>query len=208
VITPPPPAFGIWGPIFAACLANGIDGVLPGRGTSDLDAAAGWPLAGAAAANTAWSVAVQADRFAVTPAILPVAAGCAAVAYRRIQGAEAPARRSAVPVTTGLLLGWTTLASTVNAVAVLHLTRIDQDGPAVTAAATAAVAGLAGVAATTVARSRRGALPLAAATAWGLATTAATRARPAPTRIATGLGALAVLGAAAANRLNWRRTPT
>jgi hypothetical protein len=197
VITPPGYAFAIWGPIFAGCVANAVQHALPDRRAAAANRASGWPLAGAYALNAAWSVAAQADRFGLTPALLPGAAGLAATAYRRLQRTPARGLAAVAPASTGLLLGWTGLAATVNLFADARRRGADPGSPATVAAAAAGVALVATGAAAAVSRSRQGFLPLAAAVAWGLGTTAATPHRPRVVRLVAGLGASAAVAAAA-----------
>ena len=179
-VTPPDYAFAIWGPIFAACLA---DAWWPGQAATPERGGTGWPLAGAYALNTAWSVATQTDNWQATPVLLPAAAGLAGLAYRRVQDVPA-ATGTRTATAAGLLLGWTALASAINVAGVAKAS------PAV---ATAGAAGVAAAVCATIARSRRGHLALGAATTWGLATNALDAARPPLVRLATGTAAAAVL---------------
>ncbi|MBL7259033.1 hypothetical protein [Paractinoplanes lichenicola] len=188
VITPPDYAFAVWGPIFAGCVASTVAQCR--RQDDPMSRRTGWPLAGAYAVNTAWSVAAQSERFKLTPVLLPVATAFAAVAHGRAQGAESQA--VATPVSTGLLLGWTALASTVNLVAGAVAAGTPKMSPKLVAASTAGLVAASAVVAASVARSRRGAVPFAVTAAWGLATTALSRRRPRGVRVAAGAGAMAV----------------
>ncbi|GIE36939.1 hypothetical protein Ait01nite_099840 [Actinoplanes italicus] len=196
VITPPDYAFAVWGPIFAGCLASTVVQCLPGGRSDPVSRRAGWPLIGAYAVNTAWSLAAQRDRFELTPYLLPVATACAAVAHIRLQGTRPRTGwASATPASTGLLLGWTALASTVNIAAGAVAAGTDRTAPrTVTASAIGLLAASAAVAAG-VAVSRRGGTTLALASAWGLLTTAATRGRPRSIRLAAAAGATAIAAA-------------
>ena len=84
VITPPDYAFAVRGPVFAGCVASTVAQCLPGGRGDPMSRRTGWPLAGAYAANTAWSIAAQSGRFALTPALLPVATAFAAAAHGRV----------------------------------------------------------------------------------------------------------------------------
>lgn len=183
VITPPDYAFAIWAPIFGASLATAA------RPRGAVDPTTGRWLAGAYALNAGWSVAAQSDRFAATPVLLGASVGCAAAAFGRLQR---PGGDPVAAGATGLLLGWTALAATVNVFAAV---RAGGGSPA-PAVAAAAAGGVAALAAATVAGSRRGWLPLAAATAWGLATTAGDGSRPRFVRAVAAAGAAAVTVAA------------
>jgi hypothetical protein len=188
-VTPPDYAFAIWGPIFAGCVASTVGQVRPSGRADPVSRRSGWPLAGAYAMCTAWSVATMTDRFALTPYLLPVAAGLAGTAHLRLQQAPPAAGLVGVtPVSAGLLLGWTTLASVVNVVAA----RADRHQPKVVRAATGGLLAVSAVLATVVARSRRGGLPVALASGWGLGTLAGMRSRPRGVRLAAAAGAAAI----------------
>lgn len=185
VITPPDYAFAVWGPIFAGCVASTL-GQASARGrVQPVSRRTGWPLAGAYALNTAWSLAAQTGRFALTPYLLPAAAALAATAHARQQALpRVEGWAGATAASTGLLLGWTALASVVNIAAA--------GAPKPVAALAGASAAVAGA----VAVSRRGRAPLALAAAWGLATTALDRRRPGLVRAVAAAGTAAVAAAA------------
>ncbi|WP_328459504.1 hypothetical protein OHA21_27280 [Actinoplanes sp. NBC_00393] len=188
-ITPPDYAFAVWAPIFASCAASTVGQCLPAGRGDPVSRRTGWPLAGAYAMNAAWSLAAQSNRFGLTPYLLPAAAGLAATAHVRLQ--QAPPAEGLValtPVSTGLLLGWTTLASAINIVAA----RGDRDTPGVVRAATAGLLAVSAAVAAGVARSRRGRLPIALASGWGLGTLAGMRSRPRGVRVVAALGAAAI----------------
>lgn len=197
VITPPDYAFAVWAPIFAGCIASTIGQCLPqGRG-EPMSRAVGWPLVGAYAMNTAWSVAAQSDRFALTPFLLPAAAGFAATAHLRLQRAPDTTTWTALtPLSTGLLLGWTTVASAVNIAAAKVASGASPDAPRTVTASAAGLLATSAVAAGAVARSRRGRLPLALASGWGLLTTALSANRPRRVRIVAAAGAVMIAAAA------------
>ncbi|MFI5494185.1 hypothetical protein [Actinoplanes sp. NPDC051859] len=188
-ITPPDYAFGIWAPIFASCAASAVGQCLPaGRGDA-ISRRTGWPLAGAYAVNAAWSAAAQTGRFALTPYLLPVAAAFAATAHIRLQRTPpATGLVRATPASTGLLLGWTTLASAVNVFAA----QADRASPRAVAAATAGLVATSAAVAAAVARSRRGGMTLALASSWALGTLACDPTRPRGARVAGALGAIMI----------------
>jgi hypothetical protein len=131
----------------------------------------------------AWpsSVPAQSDRFGYTPVLLPAAGALTGVAYRRIQSVPSD-KESIASASTGLLLGWTGLAATVNLSASTQLLGADATSKPSVVASTLAVVGAAGTLAAVIGRSRRGYVPLAAASAWGLLTTAADARRTATAR--------------------------
>lgn len=186
VITPPDWAFTIWAPIFATCAASTVEQCRRSGRRTPAGLRTAWPLATAYAVNALWSVAAQ-TRFGLTPYLLPVAAGAAAVAHARLQDGP-PGEGRATELSTGLLLGWTALASSVNVAAVARPgTRVATAGLAVTSTA------LAGA----VARSRRGAVPLAASAGWGLLATALSPGRPRAVRLTAAAGATGLAVSAA-----------
>ncbi|MFF5081677.1 hypothetical protein ACFY36_31900 [Actinoplanes sp. NPDC000266] len=192
-ITPPGYAFAVWAPIFTACAASTIAQCRSSARHSAVSRRTGWPLAAAYAANTAWSLAAQSNRFALTPYLLPVAATLAATAHLRLQRLPAgPGPTTITATSTGLLLGWTALASVVNVVAA----RPSRNTPRTVPAATAALLATAAAVTTAVTRSRRGGRAVALTSAWGLATLAATRRRPTTVRAAATTGAAAITAAA------------
>ena len=202
-ITPPPYAFAIWGPIFAASIANAVQQTLPAHRHAPVNQVGGWPLAGAYALNAAWALAAQPGRFVVTPLVLAGAVACAATAYRRQQREEAVGIERLAPAGTGLLLGWIGLASVVNTASVAQRLGAEPDAPVTTGLWTAAAVGVASLAAVTISRSRHGALPLAASVGWGLGTTAVTPGRPRVARAGALAGTLAVAAASGARLLRW-----
>jgi hypothetical protein len=186
-ITPPNYAFVIWAPIFASNAAATIQHLA--RPGAEANRRHGWWLAGAHATNALWSLVAQSGRFRYTAAILPVAAVLAAGAHRRLQ----PGSGGLAPHSTGLLLGWTSVASVVNAFAV----RRRQPDPRTSAAA---VVGAATLLAAVVATSRRGYVAVAAAGGWALVTNAVNPRRTRTARLANALGAT-VLAATTARKL-------
>lgn len=201
-ITPPDYAFAVWAPIFAGCLAATVAQCRSEGRDQEVSRRTGWPLAGAYAVNAAWSLAAQTGRFALTPVLLPVATTGAAVAYTRLQHVRSrTTAAAATSVGTGLLLGWTALASVVNIAA----SRADRSSPVAVRVSTAGLLAVCGVVAAVVGRSERGAVPVAAASGWGLATLAASEGKPGVVRTAAALGAASVALATAQRFLHRRR---
>ncbi|XVV17127.1 hypothetical protein ACQP2X_22940 [Actinoplanes sp. CA-131856] len=201
-ITPPDYAFVVWAPIFTACAASTVAQCRPSARPTAASRRTGWPLAAAYAVNTAWSLAAQSNRFALTPYLLPTAATLAAVAHLRLQRLPGAAGPTTITATsTGLLLGWTALASVINLVAA----RPTRNTPRTVSAATAALVATAAAVATAVTRSRRGGRAVALTSAWGLTTLAATRKRPTTVRAAAATGAAAIVAAAVTKTVGGRR---
>ncbi|XVU20960.1 hypothetical protein ACQPZJ_27235 [Actinoplanes sp. CA-054009] len=195
-ITPPDYAFVVWAPIFTACAASTIAQCRPSGRHTAVSRRTGWPLAAAYAVNTAWSLAAQSNRFALTPYLLPTAAALAAAAHLRLQRLPAASGPTTITATsTGLLLGWTALAGVINVVAA----RPTRNAPRTVSAATAGLLATAAAVAAAVTRSRRGGRAVALTSAWGLTTLAATRKRPTAVRAAAATGAAAIASAAVSN---------
>lgn len=173
-ITPPDGAFTIWLPIFASCTASAIIAALPGHAGREVHRRTGWYLAGAYAATTAWSYLEQSERFTATAFVLPLVVAAAGAAHARLQTTTPTGTDRLVAISTGLLTGWTALAAAVNVAAVLASRGADLSTPRATTALAGAVLSVAASVSAAVGRSRRGGMPLAAATSWGLATLAAT----------------------------------
>jgi hypothetical protein len=194
-ITPPGYAFAIWAPIFVGVAANAVQHAR--NPTASVNRRTGWWLTAAYGANAAWSVAAQANRFRYTPFILPVAAGLAGVAHRLAQREEP----QLVAASSGLLFGWTSVASVVNVFAAGRRGRPITSRPA----ARLAVAGAASVLAGTILTSRQGVAPIGAAGTWALATSAANAERSVPTRWVNATGAGLIAGATALRLARIRR---
>lgn len=194
-ITPPDYAFAVWAPIFACVAASTVQhAVTP---ATSLNRRTGWWLTAAYAANAAWSVAAQSGRFRWTPIILPAAAGLAGVAYGRAQTARPRGAERLVAQSTGLLLGWTGVASVVNVLATRRST-LAPTTPGGRTVARVAVAGAAAGLSAVVAASRQGRTAVAVAGVWALATGAANRDRTDGTRWISAAGAALVASTAAA----------
>jgi hypothetical protein len=202
-ITPPDYAFAIWAPIFTATAANAVQHAT--NPTAAVNRRTGWWLAGAYAANACWSIAAQSDRFRYTPVILPVATALAAAAYRRAQDVPLRGAEHLAAHSTGLLLGWTSLASVVNVFATRRHGRLASTSPAGRTAARLALAGAAGALSAAVAASRHGYTSLAAASLWGLASSAADPRRAAATRRTSAAGAVVLAGTSAVTLWTSRR---
>lgn len=190
VITPPDYAFAVWGPIFAGCIADTVFQCRAHGRRLSTSRRTGWPLAGAYTLNALWSIAAQTNHFTLTPLLLPAATGLTALAYRRLQHLPDPARSTAW--STGALLGWTSLASTVNLAAGVLLAGAPKTSQRTITASTAGLLGTSAGIVAMITTSKRGPGAIAVTAGWGLLTTAITRGKPRPVRLAAGVGAAAV----------------
>ncbi|MGC5011976.1 hypothetical protein ACLQ2R_14525 [Streptosporangium sp. DT93] len=202
-ITPPDYAFAIWAPIFAAGAADAVQHAV--NPAAAVNRRTGWWLTGAYTANACWSIAAQSGRFRYTPFILPVAAGLAATAHRRAQHDRPRGTERLRAHSAGLLLGWTGVASVVNAFAVQRRGRFATTTRTGRNTARLAVAGAAALLSAAIATSRYGHTSIALAGTWALATSAANPARTPRTR-QVNAAAAALVAATTATRL--RRTGT
>jgi hypothetical protein len=100
-------------------------------------------------------------------------------------------------VSTGLLFGWTALASAVNLAAGAVLLGAEKTAPSTVVASTCGLATASGAIAGAAAASRHGSVSLSAAAAWGLFTTAFTSGKPRAVRMAASAGGLAITAACA-----------
>jgi len=192
VVTPPDWAFGVWGPIFGLSAATSVVQALGGGPTAPASRSSGWWLTAAAAGNALWEFVAQSGRYRATPPILWGIVAAAGAAHHVLQRSDRSAASRLAGAGNGLLLGWTSLAASINTADVLlDLLRIDPDsrrGRSISLGLiAAAAAGVTGI----VAASHRAAASVAATTTWGLSTLAATTART-PVRV-TGWAAVSMV---------------
>ncbi|MGV9808827.1 hypothetical protein [Micromonospora chersina] len=198
VLTPPDAAFAVWGPIFLACTAAAVQQALPGERRTDLQRRAGWWLAGAYAGNAAWELTAQSGRYRGTPALLAAIVGATATAHARLQGSEPRGGARVAPASTGMLLGWTSVALLANVAGAAGAA--SPADPRTRRLATLAVAAAGAALTTAVGRSRRAAAPLAATSAWGFGAIALAS----PVRGVRLAGTLATAGVLGALARRWR----
>lgn len=198
-ITPPDVAFAVWGPIFSATSVSSILQALPGRQLDSSGRQAVRWLVGSYFANAAWAWTVQQNRWLATPPIISAVVGCSAIAHTRLQKSSAVSTTPWLTASTGMLLGWTSIATLVNYSSVATARGNDPDSPRSVAISSASLI-LAGASlATLVSRSNRGGYTAASTSGWALLTLAATR-RPSQVRVAAATS-LVALGAGVATRL-------
>lgn len=206
LITPPGYAFAVRGPIYAATTAASV---LAARGgapaTADQRRHAWWAV-GAYGTLTTWACLAQSDRWPATPPVLALASALTGVAHARLQGPVDGAAGRTASTSTAMLLGWASVATLVDAASTATRAGVDLRAPSTLAVSAGGLGVGAGVLAAAVARSRRGALPLAATSGWALLTIA-TSPRPVPVRVVAGIG-LAAIGAGLAFQRAARRRRT
>ena len=113
-------AFSIWGVIYLGLLAYGVWQALPGtKGFPILDAVA-WPSVIAMGGCAAWLFAAALDAKLATVAIITVSAAAMILGVIRAADRRGSGQRGAwVLWPLGLLAGWLTIASAINALTVL-----------------------------------------------------------------------------------------
>lgn len=206
-ITPPGYAFTIWAPIFIGVAANAIQHVA--RPATSVNRRTGWWFTGAYSANTLWSIVAQSNRFRYTPFILPVAALLALAGYHRMQHEELRGTDLVAAHSSGMLLGWTSVASVVNAFAASRLGQCSATTRTGRRLAQLAVASAAAAISAIIGNSQHGQTSLAAASGWALASNAANPQRSQHTRLINAAGTALILGVSGVRTLTTtKRTRT
>lgn len=209
LITPAGYAFSIWGVIFAGALAWAVYQALPGQRTRALHRRTGWPLALAFAGNAVWEVLfplVGLDQPLLPVVVIFGIVAATAVAWARLQDLSPDGLGRLLPsAVAGLLLGWVTIAATVNTGQAGVALGAEPTGTAAEWWAVAALVAVGLVAAALVLRARVAAGPFAAAAVWGLVAVAVD-VEPAPVVVAA-LGAAAAVTVALVVRTVVRREP-
>lgn len=194
-ITPPGYAFAIWVPIFGGVAANAVQHAI--QPAAPVNRRTGWWLVGCYTTNAAWSVAAQANHFRYTAVLLPVAAGLASVAHRRAEGGRPVDRAGLITShSSGLLFGWTSVASVVNVFAVVRSGRSAGTTRGERVAARLAVAAAAASLTQFLRTSGRDRASVALGSIWALATNAADSRRAIGTRLVTAAGAVTLAAGA------------
>ncbi|TKJ30751.1 tryptophan-rich sensory protein [Blastococcus sp. CCUG 61487] len=172
LITPAGYAFSIWGVIFALALAWAVYQALPGQRSRALHRRTGWPLAAAFAGNAVWEVVfplVGLDQPWLPVVVIFGIVAATAVAWARLQDLAPEGLDRLLPAAlTGLLLGWVTIAATVNTGQAGVALGAEPTGTAAEWWAWAALLAVGLVAAALVLRARVAGGPFAAAAVWGL----------------------------------------
>lgn len=209
LITPAGYAFSIWGVIFAGALAWAVYQALPGQRSRALHRRTGWPLALAFAGNALWEMVFPLAGLDLP--VLPVViifgiVAATAVAWARLQDLAPDGLGRLLPaVVAGLLLGWVTIAATVNAGQAGVALGAEPTGTAAEWWAVAALAAVGTIASLLVLRARVAAGPFAAAAVWGLVAVAVD-VQPG-TVVVAALVAAAAIAAALVVRTAARREP-
>ena len=180
IVTPPDWAFAVWGPIFTGSAATAVVQALPGQRATPAARRAGWWLAAASTGNAVWEFVAQSGRYRATPPILWGIVAAAGAAHAALQRVEPTGAARLATGSNGMLLGWTSLAASINTADVLlNVLDIDPDTRRGRLLSLGLVGGAAAGVTAVVAASRRGAAAVASTTSWGLSTLAANTPRTA-----------------------------
>jgi len=172
-VAPGEPAFMIWSVIYAGLFAYAVWQALPARRADERQRRVGWLVLAAMLLNAAWIGVVQGGLLVLSVPVILALLAVLLVAVARLGERRPSGVVEAVVLdgTTGLYLGWVTVATIANVFAVVIA---GTDDPAAAAASTTADAwavaalALAGVAGVASAVWTRGRLAIGAAIVWGL----------------------------------------
>lgn len=207
LVTPAGYAFSIWGIIFFGSLAWAIYALLPSQQHREIHRRTGWPLAAAFAGNAIWETIFPfggALQIVANVLIFAITA-CSAIAFVRLQSFEATGIDRLLPgATTGLLLGWVTVAPVANVGSTGVYLGAPGSGSTAEIWAVVALVAVAAIGARAVLWAKVAAGPFAVAVIWGVVAIAAAGS-PAPVTYAA-LGAAAVIAGALVGRTLHRRT--
>ncbi|ACQ81538.1 putative integral membrane protein [Beutenbergia cavernae DSM 12333] len=173
VLAPGSGAFAIWTAVYLGLVAVAVVQLLPGRGTDEAHRATGWLLAASMLLNAAWILLAQAGQLVLTVAVIVVlVVVLGALAHLLV---TRPARRRldvvVLEATTGLYLGWASVATAADVAATLTDAGLTAEGAAEHVWGVAVVAQVAAVAVAAclaTASRRLLAAAIGIAAAWGL----------------------------------------
>ena len=206
-LAPARPAFSIWSAIYLLLIAYTVWQALPRQRAAARQRAVGWWVALTMVLNGLWLVTAQFGTLALTVLMIFVLAAALSVTFQRTVAVPAESVVDAVLIdgTTGLHLGWVTLASVANTAAWLTASGFDVEAPDAWGVAVLVVVAVIGV---TFAVLSSGRFAPGLAIAWGLSWLAVGRLGGEPASVAIGITAIvvAVVVIAAPIVLTVRRT--
>lgn len=206
-LAPARPAFGIWSAIYLLLIAYTVWQALPRQRATDRQRAIGWWVALTMVLNGLWLVTAQFSTLPLTVLMIFALAAALAVTFQRTVAVPAESVVDAILIdgTTGLHLGWVTLASVANTAAWLTASGFDVEAPDVWGVVVLVVVAVIGV---TFAVLSGGRFAPGLAIAWGLSWLAVGRLSGEPASTAIGVAAIvvAVVVIAAPIILTLRRT--
>jgi hypothetical protein len=118
-LAPARPAFSIWSVIYLLLIVYTVWQALPGQRASGRQRATGWLIALTMVLNGLWLVTAQFGSLPLTVLMILALAAALAVTFQRTVAVRAEGVLDAILIdgTTGLHLGWVTLASVANVAA-------------------------------------------------------------------------------------------
>lgn len=167
LLAPAGPAFSIWSAIYLLLIAYTVWQALPAQRSQPRQRVLGWWIAASAVLNGMWLVAAQFGTLLLTviDIVVLLIVLCVAFRYTVVRAAENRWDAFLVDVTTGLHLGWVSLATVANTTAWLTDAGVTLPGPEGWAVGILAVVTIIGIA---VGIASRGRFAPAVALAWGL----------------------------------------
>ena len=190
-LAPARPAFSIWTAIYLLLIAYTIWQALPHQRANVRQRAIGWWVALTMVLNGLWLVTAQFGTLALTVIVIFVLAAALAVTFQRTVAVPTESVADAVLIdgTTGLHLGWVTLASVANTSAWLTASGFEVAAPDVWGVAVLVVVAVIGVAFALLSGGR---FAPGLAIAWGLSWLAVGRLTGEPASAAIGITAIVV----------------
>jgi len=207
LLAPARPAFSIWSAIYLLLIAYTVWQALPRQRASTRQRAIGWWVALTMVLNGLWLVTAQFGTLPLTVLMIFVLAAALAVTFQRTAAVPAEGVVDAILIdaTTGLHLGWVTLASVANTAAWLTASGVEVAAPDVWGVAVLVVVAAIGIAFAVLSGGR---FAPGLAITWGLSWLAVGRLSGDPASVAIGITAIvvAIIVIAAPIVLTVRRT--
>jgi len=191
LLAPARPAFSIWTAIYLLLIAYTVWQALPRQRANARQRAIGWWVALTMVLNGLWLVTAQFGTLPLTVLMIFVLAAALSVTFQRTVAVPATGVIDAILIdgTTGLHLGWVTLASVANTAAWLTASGFEVAAPDVWGVAVLVVVAVIGVAFAVLSGGR---FAPGLAVAWGLSWLAVGRLSGDPASIAIGITAIVV----------------
>jgi hypothetical protein len=190
-LAPAGPAFSIWSAIYALLIWYTVWQALPRQRTSLRQRNIGWWIALSAVLNGLWLVMARYATLALTVVVIVALLVVLCITFQRTVAIPAESRWDAflVDVTTGLHLGWVSLATAANTAAWLAASGVRLEPADVWGVVILAAVGLIGVG---IAVASRGRFAPSLAIAWGLSWVAVGRLSGEPPSAAIGTAAIVI----------------
>ncbi|MFV0634696.1 TspO/MBR family protein [Demequina sp.] len=188
LLAPASAAFGIWSVIYVGLAAFAVVQALPSRANDERMRAVAWPLLTSMVLNAAWIATVQANALWASVLVIAALVATLGLVVRRLVAIARTSLLDAVvtDVTTGLYLGWASVATAANVAAWggAMLDASPGDGTAWAVAVLVAVSVIAVLSARATRFAPWVCVPLGLAMAWGLGWIAYGRAEGEPQSLA------------------------